>query len=1274
MSAFGFGGINAHVLIEEWDEAPAQEPAGISLTSPAVPVAVVGMGAHFGPWKTLRAFQERVLGNGNAEEPCRRGRWWGVEDASWYRGAAAGNDVPPGYYLDELSVPLDRYRIPPRELEEMLPQQLLMLEVADDAARDARMGKDDNQSTGVFIGLGLDMNTTNFTMRWSLLNKAREWAQCWGLRLSPQELAEWVDELREAAGPALSANRTMGALGSVAASRIAREFRCGGPSFTVANQENSGMRALELGVRALQQREVDCALVGAVDMASDIRSLASWEAVSPFDDGNGIVPGEGGAALVLKRLDDAVRDGDRVYAVVKGIGTSGGAVGAARSGEAYGLALERAYAEAGVDADSVGYVETDGVERGALEAFFGARDTELPCALGNAKADIGHTGAAAGLAGFAKACLCLYQEIIPPSRGTRSGQNAGAAFVEPNTPRHWLQDRADGPRRAGVMSSSLDGTCAHVVLEACDQAAHADAAERLQPLGARSEALFTVEANNVQALAVGLGRLRSHVEASADAPIEAVARRWWAENREEPQRRLAAALIARSHAELLQQIAFVEQWLADSRDKRLDGNGMRVLPPYARDRVFYSPEPLGKDGKIAFLFPGSGNHFADMGRELGVYWPEVFRRQNAQNNYLRGQYQPEVFWNPASFDENGENHRAMIFGQVALGTAFADLIQEFGIRPDAAIGYSLGESAALFALHAWTDRDEMLRRMNNSTLFTSDLVGSYDAVRKAWKLPPSKGVDWVLGVIDRPSRAVLAALKDHKKVYRLIANTLHESVIGGDRHAVERLVKKLECEFMPLKGVSSVHCEVAREVEKPYRDLHLFDVTPPKGVTFYSGASGRAYDVTRESAADAILAQALHGIDFPKVVNGAYADGVRVFLEMGPGGSCSRMVGEILGEKPHAARSLCVQGQGAVSTVLRALGCLIAERVPVELTALYGQDTRVVGHRRPDDDRPRLTVLLGGAAFDPPVPQGRPTVTPTQTEPVAAFEVCVPAGVAAEWNEAETQGEAAPMFTPLVHQADAALRAQSEAHAAFLRFSENTRNAVAENLALQISVIEAMTAAGVAMPEIAVGPPVPAVAAVPTKPPVAFDRDRCMEFAVGKISAVLGPDFAEVDQHPTRVRLPDEPLMLVDRIVSVDAEPRSMSSGRVVTEHDVLEGGWYLDSGRIPTCIAVEAGQADLFLSGYLGIDFETKGVAMYRLLDAVVTFHGPLPTPGQVIRYDITIERFFKQGNTYLFRFQFDGTVDGKPLLTMRDGCAGFFTNEELDAGRGLVQPPRPL
>ena len=189
-------------------------------------------------------------------------------------------------------------------------------------------------------------------------------------------------------------------------------------------------------------------------------------------------------------------------------------------------------------------------------------------------------------------------------------------------------------------------------------------------------------------------------------------------------------------------------------------------------------------------------------------------------------------------------------------------------------------------------------------------------------------------------------------------------------------------------------------------------------------------------------------------------------------------------------------------------------------------------------------------------------------------------------------------------------------------------------------------------------------------PAVAFTREQCLRFAVGGIAEVFGPQFADIDRHPTRVRLPDEPLMLVDRIMSIEGQMGVLGPARIVTEHDIHPGAWYLDGDRIPTCIAVEAGQADLFLSAWLGIDRVTRGEAVYRLLDATISFHDELPGAGQCIRYDIRINRFFTLGATHLFQFEFDATVDGRPLLTMRNGSAGFFSAAELAAGQGIVDP----
>ncbi len=1287
VSAFGFGGINAHLLVEEWlpkaalPKAPRHEQKPKSRNE----IAVVGMDARFGPWQSLRSCQERVLGGNSHSTPTPPRKWWGTEESTWFREEGLNNTPFSGYYLDEVEVPAEQFRIPPREMEEMLPQQILMLKSAAGAMADAGFDREDNLRAGVFIGIAFDMSSTNFSFRWSIVQQAAAWAKKLGRELTTEELATWTSQLRDDAGPPLNANRTMGALGNIVASRIAREFRCGGPSFTLSSEECSGIRSLETAVRQLQNGEIDKALVGAVDLAGDLRAVLGQHAGRnfspsgrslPFDEkADGTVVGEGACSVILKRLDDAERDGDRIYAVIRGIGSAGGKT-VIPDGEAYGQALERAYSDAGVNQATVTYLEAhgsghpveDSMEAAALETFFGKALTEdsaprkeRSCAVSSITGDIGHTGAASGLASFVRGCLALYQQIIPHCRGTETPRpefsGKGPLYL-PRTARYWLRNRAEGPRRAGVSVFGVDGSCSHVVLEGRDDIPPRLESERIAPLGTGTECLFSVTGENQAELARGLDLLRLRSTQNHGSGLAALAREWNTRTEASNDKPYAIALVARNLDELAALVDQGKQVLGSN------GNGSETIShPSLHDRLFYSTAPLGHDGKVAFVFPGSGNHYPGMGIELSCRWPEIFRRQDAENLYLRSQFQPERFWNGATMAEINENHRAVIFGQVATGCVVSDIVRSFAVQPQSVIGYSLGESAGLFALGAWHDRDGMLTRMRNSTLFTNDLAGECRAAQLAWGLKPGSNVDWSIGVAAAPSQDVEAALKGAKRAYLLIVNTPEECVIGGESGDVAQVVQLLGCRFFPLHGVTTVHCEVAGEVAAPYRQLHLFPTTPPPGIRFYSGAAGAPYEVNRESAADSILAQALHGINFPTIIEHAYSDGVRLFLEMGPGSSCSRMIGNILEGRPHLARSVCHPGQDPNSGLLRLLAQLVAERVPLDLSPLFESPQQQVQNLGRANT---VRIPAGGTPFQPSPPPRRPQpAQQTTVIPTVAEIISQPQGngcIAANGSNAEITGQSPT--EPVIRQFAAAQEARLKAHEAYLQVSDTFTNSMAQALALQAALQHALGYED--LPESTIAAPL----AQPEKKPGVFNREMCMEFAIGSIARMLGPEFAEVDNFPTRVRLPDKPLMLVDRIVALEGEARSMTSGRVVTEHDIHADAWYLDGGRIPTCIAVEAGQADLFLSGYLGIDFITRGLAVYRLLDAVVTFHRGLPGPGETIHYDIRIERFFRQGDTHLFRFHFEATVNGQPLLTMRDGCAGFFNSEDLEAGKGIVRP----
>jgi len=1141
---------------------------------------------------------------------------------------------------------------------------------------------------GTFIGIDFDFEATDFHLRWNLNNQVQEWKKQGRLDLDlidEENTAQWLASLKDAFRPPLTNTRTLGALGGIIASRIAREFRFGGPSYVVSNDAASGLKALEIGVRSLQQNETDTVLVGAVDLFGDVRSVivsnqirsfTQKHDIRPFNtSADGTLPGEGAAAMVLKRLDQAITDNDRIYCVIKGMGKACGSneKDDSPSKETVVLSLRRAFHDAGISPSSVSFVETHGsgnpiedqIESEALlEVFKGQKPL---CAVGSVKPNIGHTGAAAGMASLVKTCLCLYHEIIPPlANFVKPGHLVweNSFFHMPAFPQYWSRDRKDGPRRACVGSMTLDGNCMHAILEGIEydtfsQDTEKIILERKRPLGVIKPGLFVIEGNSENELLKGLSALKLHMKHSQDKaglPMEPLARSWFLKNKLDSDKLFAVSIVAENPVQLETFIDDAEGAVSTQTPRHLNGIG----------GVSYSPSPLGGTGDVAFVFPGSGNHYLGMGRGIGVLWPEILRNMDADTLHLKTQLIPECYVPWSISWETGWERKAlkrivsdplnMIFGQVVHGSVMTCLVKQFGIKPHAVIGYSLGESAGLFAMGVWPDRGQMLKRMLTTNLFSTELAGPCNAARIAWKIPDDEDVNWCVAVVNRPADRVKTKIDKQPFARLLIINTTDQCVIGGQKSHVEAVIQELGCEAIFLDGVVTVHCDAAAPVAEDYKQLHLFETTPLDNIRFYSCALGRAYTPDREKAANSILEQALSGFNFTTLIEQAYEDGVRIFLEMGPHTSCTGMIKTILKEKPHLALSACSRGEDDALTLLKFLGTLATHKVPVDLDAFYGiQAFAPAVHEIHAQQPERLMSLPVGQKI--PSPFFPKTAIGDQEPEVRDHGTEVKGRRSGEYIQ----------YQNIMNTLAETTRATADAHEAFLEFSDTLTRSLEKTFETQTKLLETLMADEHLHTQ---DGPVGLIQRKTTQHSIepAFDRNMCMEFAVGSVAKVLGPEFAVVDTHNVRVRLPDEPLMLVDRIISVEGEKRSMGTGRVVTEHDVLLDAWYIDGGRAPVCISVEAGQADLFLCSYLGIDHAVKGKRSYRLLDAKVTFHRGLPQPGDVIRYEIEIDHFSRQGETYLFFFNFEGYIGDSHLISMTDGCAGFFTEEEVRTSGGII------
>jgi acyl transferase domain-containing protein/3-hydroxymyristoyl/3-hydroxydecanoyl-(acyl carrier protein) dehydratase len=1206
LSGFGFGGIDAHLLLEEYlpKAAAATRPPSIGgRFKPRRPVAVVGIDVAcrglrgFDAWRALRR-EQRLPAPGAP-------RWWGAEDTRGLQAELGGEPIDAVLArlapLEDPEVPLARFRFPPLEWRDMLPQQAWMLLVAETAARRAGvLDKIAPSRRGVAVGLALDGLASVFSMRWRLA----EMAGAWG---------EELDALRRELGHELTAGRVIGALGNIVASRIARELRCGGFGFAVASGVRSGLDALLTVARAIERGEIDAGIAGAVDMPTSLSTyMAARAARRAKAAPEPARVADAAVALVLKDGQQARADGDRIYAWV--------------------------------ETDRDGRVAMQGLDQG----------TRTLAALPDPES------LDAGAAGAMLAVLDAVAQLT--DKCDASG-------------RYWLRNRSEGRRCVDLGSEAL-------LIEPGPREGLRTAP---MPRAAAAE-LLLLEADDAATLLRQLDEPTAHaLREPRRRPDEAPAR-YRVALHAEPDRPGA----------LGERIAAARTWLRDV--------GEAPESPLAtlRRGEGYAFAASRRRARTAFMYPGTGSWYRGMGRDLAGAFPAFAEEQDRLGARHADLWGEGCFWD-LSAGPLTPSMTATMSAQCAVGVLATQALVACGVQPDAAFGYSLGESAALLALGLWADRDLLFERLLASPVFTTELVGPMQALRRHWQLGAGEPAAWAAGIVQRSPEELRAALQGETRVYLLNINAPRECVVAGDPRRLQALYERLGGTPLPLPPIPALHCPVVKEVEREFRAFHEFAMSRPSGLpadfTFYSCARGEPVPLVTEAIADSILAHGLHGVDMPRLLRRVAGDGVELFVEPGPGAGLGRLVAACLPAGSFQTEAVCVRDgeerRGLLTTLLTAHAAgyavdlrPLARRVPSSSAAAPEERCQPVAaypaapfrsggsrHARQalagspeqaDGNASSVTACAAGPSNDfhnvrnVTVGAGGQSISTAHGEPSS-----VALGAEAQGGPSDTTTHTVAFSKQSNASFEETMQDSWQADAILRHVAARSAEIAAQSafLSMQSQFAASMAALLAGAPE------APTQPARPAGPRPWLDLAACREFARGSIGRVLGPDFAAIDAHPTRVRLPDGPLLLCHRIMSVDAAPLSMTSGTLVTEHDVTADAWYLDGGRIPTCVAVEAGQADLFLSAYLGADFHTKGLSVYRLLDATVIFHDRLPEPGATIHYVIRIDHFFRQGDTLLFRFGFDATVDGRPLITMRDGCAGFFSEAELAAGKGVVR-----
>lgn len=872
------------------------------------PIAIIGISGIFPQASNKQEYWENILNKIDAVSDVPISRWNSEDYFDPDPKAEDKTYCKRGGFIPDIDFDPAEFGLPPNLLESTDVSQLLSLVAARDCLEDGGYGdeaKHSRENVGVVLGMvGIGSKLVIPLMarlQYPVWNKVLK-----SYGVSDNDRAEIIEKIK-LAYPRWEENSFPGSIGNVVAGRIANRFNLGGTNCVVDAACASSLAAIRMAVGELIEGRADMMITGGVDTDNSIGAylcfsktpaFSKGEHVRSFDqDSDGMMVGEGIGMVLLKRLEDAERDGDRIYAVIKAIGTSSDgrfkSIYAPRP-DGQSLALQRAYKEAGFDPSTIGLIEAHGTgtmagdpaEFQGLNKVFSESDNEKQhIALGSVKSQIAHTKAAAGVASLIKVALSIHHKILPATINVNKPnpklEIENSPFYINTEVRPWFQ-KNDTPRRAGVSSFGFGGTNFHVVLEEY-QADH-NTPYRLNSTS-RIILLSAPEPDDLSTLVKEWSAKLS----SADGAIN-FAELASTNKTSIPEGHCRLGFNAQEKNEALAKLKTAEEMI------RTKGAEESVEHPSG---VFYRRQGINPKGKVVALFPGQGSQYLNMGIEVARNFPEVrhvFGAMNAlfekdSEKTLTDRVYPIPVFNDAAREKQNRDLTQTEFAQPAIGTlssAYYQLLKTAGFKADFSAGHSFGELTALWAAGVFSEEEFFFLARSRGKAMAPLADPNFDA---GAMLAVRGDVNSVRKEISAYPEVTLANWNSNSQV-----------VLAGSKPAITGIQKVLTekgYSVVPLDVSAAFHTSLVSHAQKPFAAaLDKVKFKSPE-IKVYSNTSGKSYSTDVEIIKKTLSDHILNSVLFRDEIESIYDDGGRIFVEIGPKNVLTNLVNNILESKPH---------------------------------------------------------------------------------------------------------------------------------------------------------------------------------------------------------------------------------------------------------------------------------------------------------------------------------------------------------------------------------------